>query len=194
MAHAMNETTSLVEEAALLFGEYREGGRAGIDPLVRLLTPTLWHMARACGLQQGDAEDVVQAVWMSLIAKADTVREPRSIVAWLGTSVRREAWRVSRERRRSSLRDDFPEHADGSPGPAEEALRGETERALWKHFTSLTPRCQALLRVISRGGAPDYGALAEAWGMPVGSIGPTRGRCLAALRKALLADPSWSAS
>lgn len=190
----MIRTTSLVEEAAVLFEEFRGGERDRIDPLVRLLSPTLWHMARACGLPQGDAEDVVQAVWMSLVEKAGTIRDPRTIVAWLGTSVRREAWRVSREKRRSLLREDFPEHADPLPGPAESALRSETERALWKHFTTLTPRCQALLRVISRGGAPDYSALAVAWGMPVGSIGPTRGRCLAALRKALLADPNWSAS
>lgn len=190
----MTETTSLVEEASLLFEKFRDGHHDGMDPLVRLMTPTLWHMARACGLQEGDAEDVVQVVWMSLVAKADTVRDPRSIVAWLGTSVRREAWRVSRERRRAVPREDFMEHADLAPGPAEEVLRSETERALWQHFTALTPRCQALLRVISRGGAPDYSSLAEAWGMPVGSIGPTRGRCLAALSKALLADPTWSAS
>ncbi len=190
----MTETTSLVEEAALLFQRFRDGHPDRMDPLVRLMTPTLWHMARACGLQQGDAEDVVQAVWMSLVTKADTVRDPQSIVAWLGTSVRREAWRVSRDRRRAVPREDFGDHADPTPGPAEEVLASETQSALWRHFSALTPRCQALLRVISRGGPPDYAVLAEAWGMPLGSIGPTRGRCLTALRKALLADPGWSAS
>ncbi len=194
MGPAMNRTTSLVREAAILFEEYGDGHRDRIEPLVRLLSPTLWHMARACGLSQADAEDVVQSVWMTLVAKAGTIRDPQTIVAWLGTSVRREAWRVSRENRRSVPREDFPEHADPSPGPVEAALRSETERALWRHFTQLTPRCQALLRVISRGGAPDYSALAAAWGMPVGSIGPTRGRCLDTLRKALLADPEWSTS
>ena len=194
MASAMTETTSLVKEAAILFAEFRDGDRSRIDPLVRLLTPTMWHMARACGLQQRDAEDVAQTVWLSLVARADTVRDPGSIVAWLGTSVRREAWRVSRERRLAASRPDFPEHPDPAPGPDEVVLHSETEHALWRHFQTLSPRCQAMLRVVSRGGPPDYAALAEAWGMPVGSIGPTRGRCLAALRKALLADPSWSAS
>jgi DNA-directed RNA polymerase specialized sigma24 family protein len=42
-------------------------------------------------------------------------------------------------------------------------------------------------------GRPDYAAVADAMGMPVGSIGPTRGRCLAKLRELLLADPGWSA-
>lgn len=190
----MTETTNLVKEAASLFEEFRNGQRTSIDPLVRLLTPTLWHMARACGLQQSDAEDVVQTVWLSLVAKADTVRDPTVIVAWLGTSVRREAWRVSREKRRAHPRDDLPEFAETSPGPAETALLAETQQSLWSHFASLSPRCQALLRVISRGGPPDYTSLAESLGMAVGSIGPTRARCLATLRTALLGDPTWSAS
>ncbi|MDO5736283.1 MAG: sigma-70 family RNA polymerase sigma factor [Propionibacteriaceae bacterium] len=190
----MTETTNLVTEAATLFEEFRDGERGQIDPLVRLLTPTLWHMARACGLQQRDAEDVVQTVWLSLVSKADTVRDPRSIVAWLGTSVRRESWRTAREKRLASPREDFPEHPDPAPGPDEVVLTSETQRTLWRHLAALTPRCQALLRIISRGGPPDYAALADAWGMPVGSIGPTRGRCLSTLRKALLADPSWSAT
>ncbi len=190
----MNRTTSLVTEAANLFKELRDGERSSIDPLVRLLTPTLWHMARACGLSQADAEDVVQTVWLSLVANADTVREPAVIVAWLGTSVRRESWRVSKERRRAVAMDVFPEQPDFAPGPSEVALLDETRRALWTHFSSLSTRCQALLRVISRGGPPDYSSLAEALGIPVGSIGPTRGRCLAALRKALLDDPTWGSA
>ncbi len=190
----MNRTTSLVREAATLFEEFRDGQRDRLDPLVRLMTPTLWHMARSCGLSQSDAEDVVQTVWMSVVAKAETIRDPRTIVAWLGTSVRRESWRVSRERRAALPRDTLPEHPDPGQGPADIALRAETDRALWRHFSALTPKCQEILRVISRGGPPDYATLSDALGIPVGSIGPTRGRCLATLRDALLADPTWSTS
>lgn len=190
----MNQTTSLAKEAATLFEEFRDGQRSSMEPLVKLLTPTLWHMARACGLQQSDAEDVVQSVWLSLVDKADGVRDPAAILAWLGTSVRREAWRVRRAGRAATPRTDFPEVPDPSPGPDDVVLRSETQRALRRHLGTLSPRCQELLRVISRGGPPDYATLAATWGMPVGSIGPTRGRCLAALRKALLADPAWSAS
>ncbi len=88
----MTETAaSLTDEAARLFDEFRSGRRDGLDALVRLLTPTLWHLARACGLERADAEDVVQQAWMQLVAKADTVRDPQSVVAWVGTTVRREA-------------------------------------------------------------------------------------------------------
>lgn len=190
----MTETTSLVSEAAALFSDFRDGQRGRIDPLVRLMTPTMWHMARSCGLSRGDAEDVVQSVWLALVAKADTVRDPVGIVAWLGTSVRREAWRVSRERQRALPRDDLLDRPDTAPGPAETAVLDETQQVLWRHLESLSPRCQALLRVISRGGPPDYATLAESLGIPVGSIGPTRGRCLAALRRSLLSDPTWSQS
>ena len=56
----------------------------------------------------------------------------------------------------------------------------------------LPERCQTLLRVIAFAAKPDYAQIARALGMPVGSIGPTRGRCLAKLRLALAADPRWA--
>ena len=57
--------------------------------------------------------------------------------------------------------------------------------------SELPERCRRLLRVIAFADRPDYAAVAEALGMPVGSIGPTRGRCLAKLRAQLAADPAW---
>jgi len=73
-------------------------------------------------------------------------------------------------------------------------LRGETDSRLWQHVAGLPERCRALLRVIAFADRPDYSSVAEALGMPVGSIGPTRGRCLAKLRQLLSADPAWEAS
>lgn len=188
----MTAATSLAERASTLFEGYRDGEPGRLDGLVELLTPTLWHVARACGLDRSDAEDVVQTAWLRLVDKQATVENPKVVLAWLGTTVRREAWRVRKERRRSMTWEEPPEQADPGPDPADAAVLGETQRVLWGHFRKLTPRCQALLRVVSRGGRPDYAVLAETLGMPVGSIGPTRGRCLAALRKALTSDPTWS--
>ncbi|GAA5228264.1 sigma-70 family RNA polymerase sigma factor [Paeniglutamicibacter antarcticus] len=195
MGTAMTQGTGLVDEAAALFQEFREGRRGKIEPLVRLLNPTLWHLARACRLERTDAEDVVQTAWLRLVDAADGIRDPQTVLAWLGTTVRREAWRVARERGRSTpweppALENMPQ--DPRPGPADALLRNESQRALWSHVSSLTPRCQAILRVISRGGPPDYASLSAALGIPVGSIGPTRGRCLAALRISLAADPTWS--
>ena len=68
----------------------------------------------------------------------------------------------------------------------------DLNRRLWTHIHALSPRCQALLRVIAYSTRPDYATISAALGMPVGSIGPTRGRCLATLRRSLASDPAWS--
>lgn len=195
MGTAMTQGSGLVDEAAALFQEFRAGRREKIEPLVRLLNPTLWHLARACRLERTDAEDVIQTAWLRLVDAADGIRDPQTVLAWLGTTVRREAWRVARERGRTTPQESpaleyMPR--DPGPGPVDALLRNESQRALWGHISRLTPRCQAILRVISRGGPPDYASLSAALGIPVGSIGPTRGRCLAALRASLTADPTWS--
>lgn len=78
-------------------------------------------------------------------------------------------------------------------GPAEQILVDERDASLWRNLEQLPLRCRQLLTVVAQVGRPDYGAIAEALGMPHGSIGPTRGRCLAKLRQLLLADPTWSA-
>ena len=70
-------------------------------------------------------------------------------------------------------------------------LRDDGDGRLWQHIAQLSERCRALLRVIAFADRPDYAAVAEALGMPVGSIGPTRGRCLAKLRQQLANDPAW---
>jgi DNA-directed RNA polymerase specialized sigma24 family protein len=75
--------------------------------------------------------------------------------------------------------------------PEERVLRSDTDNRLWQHIAQLPERCQALLRVIAFADRPDYAAVAKALGMPVGSIGPTRGRCLAKLRLELANDSGW---
>jgi len=64
---------------------------------------------------------------------------------------------------------------------------------LWAAIGRLSARCQELLRIIAFSPRPDYTAVAAALGMPVGSIGPTRGRCLAKLRAQLAAESGESA-
>ncbi|MCW4464573.1 sigma-70 family RNA polymerase sigma factor [Glutamicibacter sp. MNS18] len=186
----------LVDQAAELFEQFRDGQREKIEPLVGLLNPLLWHVARSCNLQRPDAEDIVQTAWLLLVDHAENIREPKAVVAWLGTTVRREAWKISRMERKSQSWDDQDtgcEPADPGVGPVDLLLQDETQRMLWDHVSRLSPRCQQILRVISRGGAPDYAALSEILGIPIGSIGPTRGRCLAALRNSLSTDAHWSA-
>lgn len=182
-------TSSLAAEAATLFRQYRDGQTRKMSDLVTLLTPALWGVARSCGLSTSQAEDVVQNSWVSLVQKTGEVRDPQAVLGWLLTTTRREAWRVSGRPSPAPLDDDT---ASSAPGPETTVEDQDMRQRLWRHVTSLSPRCQALLRVVAYASPPDYATISAALQMPVGSIGPTRGRCLAALRKALTSDPSWS--
>ncbi len=84
----------------------------------------------------------------------------------------------------------MPETVDETT-PEDVAITSDQERVLWTHVGHLPERCRVLLRVIAFAAVPDYAGVATSLGMPVGSIGPTRGRCLAKLRALLLSDPSW---
>ena len=172
----------------------RTGDQDALGTMVAELTPLLWHVARGQGLSAAAAEDVVQTTWLSLLRELDNIRAPESLVAWLVTVARREAGRVRERGRREQSVPEFAADDHAAPGerPDEAVLNDERSRFLWATIGSLPERCRALLRLIAFVDRPDYDAVSTALGMPRGSIGPTRGRCLAKLRTALTASPYWS--
>ena len=185
---------SLATRAGRLFSEYRSGEEGQMAELVKILTPILWHTARASRLDPAAAEDVLQTVWLTLVRKADTISEPLAVLQWLVVTTKREAWRVARTQAR--VRPDDVEaagalHSETSESVEDAVIRATSDSRLWQHVEELPERCRALLRVIAFADRPDYAELAQALGMPQGSIGPTRGRCLAKLRLALAQDPTW---
>ncbi len=184
--------SSLSSRAATAFTEYRAGDAQALHTLVTTVTPLLWNVVRSCGLAPETAEDTVQTTWLRLVENVDRIESPEAVLGWLCTTAKREAWRVQKLVRSvdpvADLEPDLPTPHD----PGQLAAMHDESRRLWEHFVTLSPKCQQILRVVSMGGAPDYASLATAMGVPIGSIGPTRGRCLAALRKALLDDPDWS--
>lgn len=162
----------------------RAGDKRGIDVLIAELTPLVWHVARGAGLDHSTAEDVVQSVWLALLRNIDKLAEPRALAGWLITTTRREA---NRTRQRMAAQTELlPEYAEQVPSteplPESLVLRGERDHQLWKAFTKLSERCQTLLRLTVLAGRAEYREVAAALGMPHGSIGPTRGRCLKSLR------------
>ncbi|MGZ0711844.1 RNA polymerase sigma factor (plasmid) [Coraliomargarita sp. W4R53] len=178
------------ERAAALFLRWREDEPRAMDELVRLMTPTLWHVARAYGLDHALAQDVVQTTWMTLVRRHDSIHDPHAISGWLTMCARREAWRVGKQHRQAdatetdALETRLPTH-DSAETTA--AINDESQR-LWAAVTRLNERCQRLLRVVAFEERPDYARIAEDLSMPVGSIGPTRQRCLSKLRAALEGD------
>lgn len=174
----------------------RSGELAALDEVVRELNPLLWHVARAQNLSAEQAADVVQTTWLELLRRLHEIRAPQALPAWLVTTTRREAWRVRDWRREHTaegpeILESIP---DSAPDPSERVESNERDRVLWRHFQRLPERCRTLLRIVAQVERPDYSMVAEAMEMPRGSIGPTRGRCLAKLRELLLADSEWSLS
>jgi RNA polymerase sigma factor (sigma-70 family) len=134
-------------------------------------------------LSRSDAADAVQTTWLRLVEKLDSVREPEYLGRWLVTTVRRECLatlrRGARVRSVSDAWEDLPTTGDPLDGAL---LREERDAELWKAFSTLTERCRSLLRVLMADPPPSYEEVSEAFDMPVGSIGPTRQRCLKSLR------------
>jgi RNA polymerase sigma factor (sigma-70 family) len=112
----------------------------------------------------------------------------------LATVARREAHRVrtAGTREQPVTVDSLAGLPDGAVQIEEALLDDERQTTLWRAIDQLPQRCRALLRAIAQVDRPDYESIATALGMPRGSIGPTRGRCLAKLRTLLLSSPDWS--
>jgi RNA polymerase sigma factor (sigma-70 family) len=172
----------------------REGSEDALGQIVTELSPLVWQVARAAGLSSSDAEDVLQTVWMRLVAHLDDIYDSSALTGWLVTTTRREAWRVRAAARRllPADQESFAGLPDQGPGAEEQVILDDRQQVLWAAIARLSKRCQALLRIVAFAPRPDYAAVAAELGMPVGSIGPTRGRCLAKLRALLASDPGWS--
>jgi RNA polymerase sigma factor (sigma-70 family) len=177
------ELTGYARHAACLIAA-RKDDRDALNALVVDLSPLVWHVARGQGLDRTVAEDVVQTVWLTLLRNLNSVAEPRALARWLIITTRREASRVRGGRDRiEPLADETIEQLRSADGlPEEETLRSDRDRALWRAFHRLTQACQTLLRLTVLGGRAEYDYVAEKTGMPRGSIGPTRGRCINKLR------------
>jgi RNA polymerase sigma factor (sigma-70 family) len=162
------------------------GERAAWEAIVDRYEGLLWGIARGHRLDEASASDVVQATWLALLEHLDDLRNPDALSGWLATTARHESLRVLRDRGRQIPTEDDRMPEDAVPAVAEARLLAEErDTALWRAFATLSARCQALLRVLAADPAPSYEEVGAALDMPVGSIGPTRGRCLATLRRAL---------
>ena len=134
-------------------------------------------------LQQADTADAVQNTWLRAVERIGTVRDPERLGGWLTTTAARECLAVLRRSKRELPVDAFIDQvAWTGPTPETRVLREERDRAVDAAVAQLPTRRRQLVDAIFRGADADYAQVSEATGMPVGSIGPTRGRALVELR------------
>jgi RNA polymerase sigma factor (sigma-70 family) len=183
---------SVWDAAGADFAAYRAGDEAALDRLVHRLTPVLWHVVRAYRLDTATAEDVVQTTWFTLVRNAASVDDPRAVGRWLTVTARREAWRCSRASGREDRlpEEDLDRHESAAESPEGAAVREARDGALWAAVKQLSERCQRLVRLVAFVERPSYAEVSAQLGMPVGSIGPTRARCLIRLRE-LMVEAGW---
>jgi RNA polymerase sigma factor (sigma-70 family) len=146
-------------------------------------TNLLWAVARSLRLNDEDAADAVQTTWLRLVERLDDLRDPARVRSWLATTMRRECLAALRRRSRLLLADGWDDLPDAADPPDDALLREERDAALWRAFAALRQNCQALLRLLMADPPPSYTEVAAALNMPIGSIGPTRRRCLDDLRE-----------
>ena len=187
MRDTAEDPASVWDTAASSFARWRAGDPAALDDLVHVMTPILWHVVRATGLDREQSEDVVQSAWLALVRSAHSVGDTQAVARWLCTTARREAWRVSKTAGRANpVEDDTLEwHLPQQPSPESVVVLNDEQTRLWNSLGQLPERCQKLLRIVAMEPRPDYARIAGELKMPIGSIGPTRGRCLDKLRREL---------
>ena len=185
---------------ALVAGAKR-GDQRSWDGLVERYAPLVWGVCRRYGLSEVDAHDVGQTVWLRLVEHLATLREPAALPGWLVTTTRRECAVVQRAVRERSRREQV-EEAELSADPESTAVdrwlvAEERSAALRAAFAELPPRCQQLLALLLADPPAGYAEIGQKLEMPIGSIGPSRARCLQRLRQSrairdLLAGASGS--
>ena len=165
----------------------RNGDSQAWDALVERYAPLVWSICRRYRLGSADAEDVNQSVWLALVDQLAALREPAALPGWLATTTQRECGRVLRTARGPQMAWYVPDAEDIADEHAvsaeEELLQAERHAALREAFTYLPPSCQQLIGMLIQDPPVPYAKISTELGIPIGSIGPSRRRCLDKLRR-----------
>ena len=165
----------------------RGGDAQAWDAIVERYDPLIWSICRRYRLGPADADDVRQSVWLRLVDQLGKIREPAALPGWIATTTRRECGRMVRAEHgpravvyvldTDSIPDKHAETAD------QELLTAERHAALREAFTFLPPEGQQLIAMLTADPPVPYLEISARLGIPVGSIGPTRSRCLNKMRR-----------
>jgi RNA polymerase sigma factor (sigma-70 family) len=164
----------------------RDGDERAWAALVERYAPLIWSLCRRYRLDTADTADVGQNVWLLLVTQLGKIRDPAALPGWLATTTRRECARVlnnAHARQAASREPDAENIPDGQAEAIEhELLAAGRHAALREAFTHLPPRDQQLIALLTEDPPVPYAEISARLGIPVGSIGPNRRRCLDKLR------------
>jgi RNA polymerase sigma factor (sigma-70 family) len=164
-----------------LLDRCRRGDRRAWAELLDDYERLVFSIPLRYGLSREDAADISQLTFTELLQSIDVVREDERLVGWLATVARRQSWRLLERRRRESVVEEVPEVA--VPDPTDDWARDEW---LYDGLLALDSRCRELIIALYLSPGPSsYADVARRLGRPIGSIGPTRARCLERLRSVL---------
>jgi RNA polymerase sigma factor (sigma-70 family) len=163
------------------------GDQAAWNEIVERYSPLVWSICQRYQLDREDASDVGQSVWLLLVERLGGLREPAALPGWLATTTQRECLRLLREGRRhqhAGLAAEDQVLADpGAAAIEQEILAAERDAAIRAAFAELPRPCRELLSMLMCDPPCRYEDISATLGMPVGSIGPRRARCLDRLRR-----------
>lgn len=152
--------------------------------IVRTYRPCVLAQAARFGLDAWQRQDLEQRVWLALYEHAPKIRDIACLPGWLSTTARRAAIRLRYQHSRESMRGQVPEVSSAARNDIEEAfLVSESSAELQAAIAMLSPRQQAVVRALLD--EVSYEEVSARLGIAMGSIGHTRQRALARLRRFL---------
>jgi RNA polymerase sigma factor (sigma-70 family) len=170
-----------------LVGRAAGGDQAAWDELIERYAPLVWSICARYRLSRPDIDDVGQTVWLLLVEHIETLRDPAALPGWLATTTRNECLKIQRAARRNDLDGLPPEDqlpaADSDAMIEQEVMRAERNAAFLAAWRELSEECHRLLTLLVADPPLGYKQISERLLLPIGSIGPTRGRCLDRLRR-----------
>ena len=172
-------------DVATLVRRAKEGDRQAWEGLVDQFGRLIWSITVDFKLADGDAADVSQTTWLRLLQHIDRIEYPDRVGSWLAATARNECLRSLAARKRVVLGHDDAELENAvalGPDLDERLLADERAQVVRDALSRLPRRWQRLLEMLMADPPVPYAEISDELGLPIGSIGPTRGRCLARLR------------
>lgn len=169
-----------------IWNEVVEGDARAWRKLVERFSGLVLAVAARVGLSEGDAEDCAQQTWIALYRNRKSIRDPKTLPAWLIKTTRRRAVRTLQRLIREASMAPSLDPGLSQPLPDEEVLALERQAVLEAALQELDPRCRKVLAALFLSPENEsYGDIARGLGLATNTLGPLRSRCLKKLQAVL---------